>query len=122
VGQQAAALVPRPTAVLGATVRNALGCLESAPEPFTDGGVYLRFCLSQAAWVRVVVYGAKGKALWKSAEKAYDVGHQQIYYEGSVHGVDLSPGPYVYELQARYADGVRETRQGTLTKARRQRD
>jgi hypothetical protein len=122
VGQQAAALTPRPTAALGQSVANALGCLESAPEPFADGGAYIQFCLSQPAWVRVQVYGSKGKALWKSPEQAFDAGRHQVYFDGMVHAVALTPGAYVYEVQARYADGGRENRQGSLTKARRRQD
>ena len=121
-GQQASALLPRPTVVLAAPVRNALGCLASAPEPFTDGGVYLQFCLRQPAQLRCVVYGPKGKVLWRSLVRATAPGQRQVYFGGSIHGVDLSPGSYLFEVQARYADGMREIRQGTLTKVRRPRD
>lgn len=121
-GQQASALLPRPTVVLAAPVHNALGCLASAPEPFTDGGVYLQFCLRQPAQLRCVVYGPKGKVLWRSPVRITAAGQGQVYFGGSVHGVDLSPGSYLFEVQARYADGLREIRQGTLTKVRRPRD
>lgn len=110
---------PRPTAKLTESVHNALGCLASAPEPFTDGGVYMQFCLAHAAQVRVAVYDTKGKSLWHSAELQFDAGQQQVFFDGKVHGTRLTPGPYLFEVTAFYESGQKESRQGSLTRARR---
>lgn len=120
-GQDAAALLPEPTVQLPAATAPSLGCLDSAPQPFGEGGVYLSFCLSKEAWVRVLVYGDRGKQLWRSPEKGLAAGRQQWFFDGRVNRVPLTAGTYVFEVQARYPDGQRESRQGTITRAPKKR-
>jgi|GEM_PF-3566576 len=119
--QALAPQAPQPTVALGPASAPSLGCLDSAPQPFGEGGVYISFCLSRDAWVRVLVYGDRGKKLWRSPEKALPPGHQQWFYDGMVNRVPVTPGTYVFEVQARYQDGQRESRQGTITRAPRKR-
>jgi hypothetical protein len=107
--------------VLAAAAAPSLGCLDSAPQPFGEGGVYLSFCLTQEAWVRILVYGDRGKQLWRSPEKGFAAGHQQWFYDALVNGVPISAGTYVFEVQARYLDGQRESRQGSITRAPKKR-
>jgi hypothetical protein len=107
--------------VLPATAAPSLGCLDSAPQPFGEGGVYIDFCLTREAWVRVLVFGDRGVQLWRSPERGFAPGHQQWFYDGLVNRVPISAGTYVFEVQARYPDGQRESRQGTLTRAPKKR-
>jgi hypothetical protein len=103
--------------MLQESVRNALGCLDSAPEPFTDGGVYIQFCLSHAALVHVAVYDAKGVLLWRSEGRDLGTGSQQWYFDGTASGLPLPLGSYVYEVTALYAPGNSESRQGSMSRA-----
>lgn len=105
--------------MLTESVRNALGCIASAPEPFTDGGVYLRFCLAHGAKVKVSVFDQRGQDLWHSKELALEAGPQQVYFDGRVNGTRLTPGTYLFDVTAHYSTGQKESRQGTLTRARR---
>jgi hypothetical protein len=110
-----------PTVQLAPATAPSLGCLDSAPEPFGEGGVYLGFCLSKEAWVRIVVYGDRGRTLWRSPEKGFSPGRQQWFYDGLVNRVPVTAGTYVFEVQARYMDGQKESRQGSITRAPRKR-
>jgi hypothetical protein len=103
------------------SVRNALGCLSSAPEPFVDGGVFINFCLSHAAAARLVVLDTNGAVLWKSQDQSLPVGQHQWYFDGTNQGRDLPPGPYLYQITADYGGGQREVRQGAMTKGRPER-
>jgi hypothetical protein len=111
-------LSPRPTAMLTESVRNALGCLSSAPEPFTEGGVYVRFCLRHEALVQVQVFDLKGKRLWKSEKRRFEPGNQQLFFEGWAHGARLPAGAYLYQIDADYGQGRAESRQGQMHRAK----
>jgi hypothetical protein len=100
------------------SVRNALGCLGSAPEPFSAGGVYLNFCLKHAAKVHVTVFDPQGATLWDSEARVLAVGQHQWWFDGTDKGRDLPPGPYLFQVQADYGGGRRESRQGTMTRER----
>lgn len=109
---------PRPTAILVESVRNALGCLDSAPEPFADGGVYLKFCLKHVAVVQVQVFDLKGKTLWSSGKERLAAGNQQWFFEGWIRGAALPPGEYLFQVRADYGHGQVESRQGRMTRGR----
>ncbi|HTB22031.1 MAG TPA: hypothetical protein VK914_04945 [bacterium] len=106
----------RPTVAMRAVVQNALGCLASAPEPFSDGGVYIEFCLSHAANVRIEVYDSSGMKLWTSELKLLQPGQQQWWFDGTVQGRALEPGSYLFEITADYGGGMSESRQGSMTR------
>jgi hypothetical protein len=116
--QPSLAPTPRLTPQLTAGVRNALGCLDSAPEPFGEGGVYLRFCLSAPALVMVQVFDLQGKRLWASGKRRLAPGDHQWHFEGWVSGSRLPPGAYLYQVHADYGDGQAESRQGRMTRGR----
>lgn len=107
--------------VLGESVRNALGCLGSAPEPFSDGGVFVQFCLAQAARVRLSVFDASGSPLWRSDGQVFPAGEHQWLFDGTAGGRPLEPGPYLYEVAADYGNGQKESRLGTMTRVRSKR-
>jgi len=98
------------------SVQNALGCLASAPEPFAEGGVYIEFCLSHTAKVRIEVFDATGMKLWASEGRLLRPGQRQWWFEGGVQGRPLAPGSYLYEITADYGDGMSENRQGSMTR------
>jgi hypothetical protein len=105
-------MVPRES------VRNALGCLSTAPEPFADGGVFVSFCLSHAAIVRLEVFSTDGILQWRSEDQALAAGPQQWYFDGRTKDGPLEPGPYLYQVTADYGSGQKESRQGALTRGR----
>jgi hypothetical protein len=107
---------PQPTVVMRQSIQNALGCLASAPEPFSDGGVYIEFCLTHSANVRIEVFDASGMKLWGSEERLLQPGQQQWWFEGAVQGRALEPGSYLYEITADYGGGMSENRQGSMTR------
>jgi hypothetical protein len=109
---------PQPTAALTESLRNALGCLASAPEPFTEGGVYLKFCLRHDAVVQAQVFDLNGKLLWKSEKRRLGPGNQQLFYEGWVSGARLPAGAYLFQIDADYGHGQAESRQGQMHRAR----
>lgn len=109
---------PRPTVVLTEGSKNTLGCLESAPEPFGEGGVYLKFCLARSSKAQVRVYDAQGRPLWQSPMTQYAAGNQQVHYDGRANGHDLVPGRYLWEVRVQHPDGHAEERQGALTRRR----
>jgi hypothetical protein len=111
-------LQPRPTAQLTEGVRNALGCLGSAPEPFGDGGVYVSFCLRHPALVQVTVFDGKGKVVWESPKKPFGVGNQQVFFDGWLKGARLPAGAYQYQVLADYGGGQAETRQEEMHRSR----
>jgi hypothetical protein len=108
--------------VPAAGIHNALGCLSSAPEPFTDGGVFLQFCLSHAAEITIRVFDTAGAPLWTSDEQFLQPGQHQWFYDGTNAGALLPEGPYVYEITADYGLGRREVRQGSMTRRRADND
>jgi hypothetical protein len=114
-------LLPRPTVVLRESIHNALGCLSSAPEPFSDGGAYIQFCLSHTAMVHLAVFDATGAQRWRSEDKLLSAGQQQWYFSGNSDEGPLPPGAYGYEVTAIYGAGQGESRQGGLTKVRAER-
>ena len=108
-----------PMAVdLGEGIKNALGCLDSAPEPFGEGGVYLQFCIKVAAKIQVNIYDSLGRPLWHSDTFALDAGNQQVFYDGRANGQFIVPGRYLWEVHAQYGSGSAESRQGVLTRRR----
>jgi hypothetical protein len=109
-----AVAVNRPVVDVGETVKNALGCLDSAPQPFADGGVYLGFCLKHAARVQVSVFDSRGHTLWRSPAAAFDSGNHKIYFDGRVAGDLVVPGHYLWEVRAQYRAGVAESRQSSM--------
>jgi hypothetical protein len=109
---------PKPTVQLRESIRNALGCLSSAPEPFSDGGVFLQFCLSHSAAVTLVVYDEDGKVVWKSEPQGMEPGEHQVYFEGRREGDLLPEGRYLYEIAADYGAGGKEIRQGTMNRVK----
>jgi hypothetical protein len=109
---------PRSVATLEEAIKNALGCLSSAPEPFGDGGVYLRFCLKHPAKVKVRVFDRAGHVLWQAPAQSLGAGQHQQYFDGLVNGVNLVPGPYLWEAEAAYGPEWAETRQASLTRRR----
>lgn len=95
---------------------NALGCLASAPEPFGDGGVYIKFCLRHAAKVRVEVFDLKGRSLWRSDPERLEAGTYQRHFEGWVKGARVPAGGYLYQVDADYGQGQAESRQGRMNR------
>lgn len=112
---------PGPTVQLTQGVRNALGCLDSAPEPFGEGGVYLKFCLTHAAVVQAKVFDLEGRLLWASERRRAAVGSHQWHFDGRVRHSDLPPGGYLYQIHADYGAAGAETRQGRMTRVRSRR-
>ena len=112
---------PRPTVVLEQGSKNSLGCLETAPEPFGEGGVYLKFCLARASKAQVRVYDSQGRPLWQSPLATLEAGNQQVHFDGRANGHDLVPGRYLWEVRVVHPDGHAEERQGALTRKRRER-
>jgi hypothetical protein len=100
----------------GDGVKNALGCMASAPEPFAEGGVYLQFCLRHSAKVQVTVFDAKGHALWHSAAASLGAGNHQVFFDGRVGGRAIVPGRYLWEARAEDESGRAESRQESLTR------
>jgi hypothetical protein len=116
---------PRPTStpesglsMLGAAA--GLGCLDSAPKPFRRGGVFIYFCLKEAAQLRLNVYSAAGGAPIRSMDAGeYRAGQKlELYFNGmDGHGKSLKSGRYIFELEASTKSGRKELRQQEFEKA-----
>lgn len=116
----------KPTAVRGLalvtpsgrSVSNSLGCLRSSPEPFAEGGTYVFFCLKSPGSLHLTVYDSLGRQLWQSEWKGYAAGQHQWAFDGyDQKGKLLKAGRYLYQLEARYPSGDRESKHGQFNKA-----
>lgn len=104
-------LSPAPTLV-PVKVRDAIGCIQSSPEPFGEGGVYVFYCLKHAATVTFKVFNQKGKLMYSGEPKFKLPGSHQEFYGGvDLKGHPLKPGRYPYHLEAAYDDHSSEWRQ-----------
>ena len=108
----------RPVADLEDSVKNALGCLSSAPEPFGEGGVYLTFCLKRRARVQISVYDSKGRPLWQSSASSLEAGVHKVFYDGRANSRYLVPGRYLWEVNAQYGSGLAESLQSAMSRRR----
>ncbi len=101
----------------GRSVANALGCLRSSPEPFSEGGSYVFFCLKVAGSLHLSVYDGLGRILWESEWKSFGEGQHQWAFDGlDQKGRPIRSGRYLYQLEARYASGDRESKHGQFNK------
>lgn len=111
----------RPVADLEESVKNALGCLSSAPEPFGEGGAYLTFCLKRRAKVQVSVYDSKGRPLWQSSPASLEPGVHKVFYDGRANSRFIVPGRYLWEVNAQYGSGQAESLQSAMSRRRESR-
>jgi hypothetical protein len=94
-------------------IRNALGCLQSSPEPFSEGGTYIFFCLSHSASARLRVFDSKGNLVFTGESKFLTSDrHQWFYAPRDDKGKLLKPGRYHYRVEAQYDGQNAEWRQG----------
>jgi hypothetical protein len=100
-------------------VRHSLGCLSSSPEPFSEGGVYVFFCLRSAAGIRLSVFDARGRLRYAGKEAWCGPGNGQAFFDGrDERGKWLAAGGYFYQLDARYGPEGRlgaESKQGSFS-------
>jgi hypothetical protein len=101
----AATAAPQPTrapTVAFSMVDLGLGCLQSSPEPFKSGGVFVMFCLKQPARLTLEVYSeAGGEALRRMDCGEFRAGSNQLFFNGMDNaGKPLKSAPYRYKLSA----------------------
>jgi cell division septation protein DedD len=114
-------LQPAPTFV-PLRVKDAIGCVQSSPEPFSEGGVYVFYCLKHAGTVTLKVFSLKGKQLFASEPKFEVPGSHQIFFGGSDQkGRGLASGRYQYRLEAHYDEDSIEWRHGEFNLKRKKR-
>ncbi len=117
-------IMPRPTPSLVSTriaahpvlettsLMAKLSCLQSSPEPFSEGGVYLFFCIDQPAQVLYRIFDLKGHEVFTGPLGSYQPGRNQVFFSGlSEKGKYLTKGRYFYRLEAVYSGKVAEWRQ-----------
>jgi hypothetical protein len=103
-------------------VRDSLGCLQSSPEPFNEGGVYVFFCLKHAAKVSFKVFDAKGRQRYEGGGGFLPAGSHQVFFAGKdSSGKALPSGRYRYQLQADYGSDSAEWRQSEFNLKRKKR-
>jgi hypothetical protein len=96
--------------------------VQSAPEPFSEGGVYVFYCLKHAATVTFKVFNDKGKQVFSGAPKFNVAGSYQEFYAGQDQkGKLIKPGHYQYRLEAVYDEHSAEWRQSEFNMRRKKR-
>jgi hypothetical protein len=105
-----------------ARIRDGIGCLESSPEPFHEGGVYIFFCLRHPATVRLKVFADKGSQVFAGPEQFMQPGSHQVFFDATNdQGIMLKSGRYHYRLEARYDADDAEWRQSEFNFRRKNR-
>jgi hypothetical protein len=99
----------KPTVETSKTKANkVLGCLQASPQPFSDGGVFIYFCLKQKAWVRLTIFDLKGHLIRTVKKSEEPSGNRQWFYDGKdERGNLLNKGTYYYSLDA-WGDGIKD--------------
>jgi hypothetical protein len=93
-------------------IRDSIGCLQSSPEPFEEGGVYVFYCLKHSATVIFQVFNDKGKLVFADSPSFQNPGSHQHFYAGvNLKGAPIKPGAYFYRLEAIYDEHSSEWRQ-----------
>jgi hypothetical protein len=109
------AVVPQQSSV-AAPVLIGLEGLQSSPEPFQRGGVFIYFKLRSGANVSLAVFSGSSQV------RSLDLGHfgpgnnQAFYSGGEDGGKPLAPGNYTYRLTAK-AGSSTEAREGRFSRA-----
>jgi hypothetical protein len=95
-----------------------LNCLGSAPEPFSMGGVFIRFCLKKTAEVTLRIYSSGGgKAIREIKGGEFRPGNSQIFFNAlDSQDKPLPPGSYLYEVYAADAE-YKAQRQESMNRA-----
>jgi hypothetical protein len=110
----------RPTPVPTAPPSKAPGIkdVNSSPEPFKRGGVYVQFSINNSVTgLKLNVFGASGQVVVSVDGGAFAAGPNQIFFDGlDAKKRALAPGKYQYEIEASVGDS-KESFRGSFTKA-----
>jgi hypothetical protein len=96
--------VPGPKSVPPETI--GLSCLQTSPEPFRRGGVFIYFCLKMDADIVVEVSKLNGEVARTLPSVTCRSGNSQMFFN-AVDSADrpLAPGGYIYTIKAITTDG-----------------
>jgi hypothetical protein len=84
-----------------------LSCLQTSPEPFRIGGVFVYFCLKMDASVVLEIAKVNGQVMRTMPPVICRAGNSQIFFN-ALDGTEkpLPPGNYTYTLKATTTDGL----------------
>jgi hypothetical protein len=92
--------------------------LQSNPEPFKRGGVFLYFEINVDANIKLMVFNSANQAVRTVNAGPFPAGKDQIFYNGLDDGGHLlQPGAYSYEIHAEGPGLMAGVKRGNFTKA-----